>query len=159
MPDDAAVEKQLEVEARGAIVERVRPVAISHPHHMVHQARKAASATQHEGATITTTDSNNSTASSGFFADQFENLDNMDAHIETGEEIWRQCGGRVDAFVCGAGTGGTIAGVSQALKERKQAIQIVLADPPGSSLFLKVCFVSQEQAHRIADHAAIEPCI
>jgi cysteine synthase len=142
MPDDTAIEKQREVEARGAVVERVRPVAISHPQHMVHQACKAASeaCSEKSSAARLTTDSINSTTSSGFYADQFENLDNMNAHIGTGEEIWRQCGGHVDAFVCGAGTGGTIAGVSQALKKRKQAVRIILVDPPGSGLYLKVCF-------------------
>lgn len=135
MPDDAAVEKQHELEARGACVERVRPVAISHPQHMVHKARKAACPAPLEGGSASTLQS----ASGGFFADQFENVDNGEAHMETGEEIWRQCGGRVHAFVCGAGTGGTIAGVSIALKNRKNDVKIVLVDPPGSGLYLKVC--------------------
>lgn len=53
----------------------------------------------------------------GFFADQFENLANYRAHYEgTGPEIWEQVGGRLDAFVAAAGTGGTVAGVSQFLK-------------------------------------------
>jgi cysteine synthase len=121
MPDDAAVEKQQELEARGAVVKRVRPVSISHPEHMVHQARRAAGE-----------------CPGGFFADQFENLDNAEAHIQTGEEIWQQCRGKVDAFVCGSGTGGTIAGVSKALKSRHASIKVVLVDPPGSSLYLKV---------------------
>lgn len=50
----------------------------------------------------------------------------------------QQTGGRLHAFVSGAGTGGTIAGVSQALKEHNPSIQVVLADPQGSSLFNKV---------------------
>lgn len=120
MPDDVAIEKSQELIARGAGVSRVRPVAISHPEHMVSQARRAAS------------------TAGGFFADQFENLANAEAHLQTGQEIWRQSAGRVDAFVCGAGTGGTIAGVSQVLKAYKKSIVICLVDPPGSSLFLKV---------------------
>lgn len=53
----------------------------------------------------------------GFFADQFENLANFRAHYEgTGPEIWEQTGGKLDAFVAAAGTGGTVAGVSRFLK-------------------------------------------
>ncbi len=60
----------------------------------------------------------------------------MRAH--TGEEIWQQTQGRVHAFVSGAGTGGTIAGVSTALKARNPSVRVFLVDPPGSSLFNKV---------------------
>jgi cysteine synthase A len=56
----------------------------------------------------------------------------------TGREIWQQTRGKLHAFVSGAGTGGTIAGVSRALKDLNPSIQIVLADPQGSSLFNKV---------------------
>ena len=74
-----------------------------------------------------------------FFANQFENLSNAKAHyLTTGPEIWRQTNGRVDAFVAGSGTGGTLAGVSAYLKQRNARIVIALADPPGSSLFNKV---------------------
>lgn len=53
----------------------------------------------------------------GFFADQFENLANFRSHYEgTGPEIWEQTGGKLDAFIAAAGTGGTVAGVSQFLK-------------------------------------------
>lgn len=55
-----------------------------------------------------------------------------------GQEIWEQTGGRVDAFVSGAGTGGTIAGVSSYLKQRRPGVQVFLIDPPGSSLYNKV---------------------
>lgn len=74
----------------------------------------------------------------GFFADQFENASNFTAHLTTGREILRQTPGRVHAFVCGSGTGGTIAGVSAALKARWRGTRVFLADPPGSSLLLKV---------------------
>lgn len=143
MPDDAAVEKQHELEARGACVERVRPVAISNPQHMVHQARQAASPAsvdEHSAAAL-------QPANRCFFADQFENTDNAEAHVATGEELWTQCGGHVHAFVCGAGTGGTIAGVSAALKKRKKDVRIVLVDPPGSSLYLKVCMLVMHVVH------------
>jgi cysteine synthase A len=70
------------------------------------------------------------------YADQFENLANRRAHQHgTGAEIWTQTGGRVDAFTCACGTGGTLAGVSDALKARNPAIRIVLADPEGSGLY------------------------
>ncbi len=57
----------------------------------------------------------------------------------SGQEILEQTGGRLHAFVSGAGTGGTIAGVSHALKDRDPGVQVYLADPPGSSLYNKVC--------------------
>jgi cysteine synthase A len=70
------------------------------------------------------------------WANQFDNLANRRAHYETtGPEIWRQTDGAVDAFVASVGTGGTLAGVGQALKERKPAVRIVLADPMGSALY------------------------
>ena len=72
----------------------------------------------------------------GFYADQFDNLANREGHrIGTGEEIWVQTGGRVDAFTCAVGTGGTLAGVSQALKAHRPAVRVVLADPEGSGLY------------------------
>ena len=70
------------------------------------------------------------------FANQFDNLANRAGHrATTGEEIWAQTGGRVDAFTCACGTGGTLAGVSLALKMRNPAVRIVLADPEGSGLY------------------------
>jgi cysteine synthase A len=70
------------------------------------------------------------------WANQFDNVANRRAHYETtGPEIWEQTGGAVDAFVASVGTGGTLAGVGMALKERKPAVQIVLADPMGSALY------------------------
>ncbi|KAI9067333.1 PALP-domain-containing protein [Trametes sanguinea] len=77
----------------------------------------------------------------GFFADQFENRSNYYAHYDgTGPEIWRQTSGWIDAFVSGAGTGGTIAGTGQYLKTKKQDIVVALADPEGSGLYNKVKF-------------------
>ena len=70
------------------------------------------------------------------WANQFDNTANSLAHYEsTGPEIWRQTAGKVDAFVCSVGTGGTIAGVSQFLKERKKDVQLVLSDCMGSALY------------------------
>ena len=70
------------------------------------------------------------------WANQFDNVVNRQAHYETtGPELWRDTGGRIDAFVCATGTGGTLAGVARYLKERSPATRIVLADPMGSSLY------------------------
>ena len=75
----------------------------------------------------------------GYFANQFENAANFRAHLDgTGPEIWRQMGGRrggVDAFVCAAGTGGTIAGVGMGLKELDETVTIALTDPHGAALY------------------------
>ncbi|KAF8840853.1 pyridoxal phosphate-dependent enzyme, beta subunit [Paxillus ammoniavirescens] len=77
----------------------------------------------------------------GFFADQFENRSNFDAHYEgTGPEIWRQTNEKLDAFVSGAGTGGTIAGTGRYIKSMDDRIKVVLADPEGSGLYNKVKF-------------------
>ena len=71
----------------------------------------------------------------GVWANQFDNTANRTAHYEsTGPEIWRQTEGRVDAFVSAVGTGGTLAGVSTFLKERKADMRVVLADCMGSAL-------------------------
>jgi cysteine synthase A len=70
------------------------------------------------------------------WANQFDNLANREGHrMTTGPEIWHQTTGRVDAFTCSCGTGGTLAGVSLALKQRKPEVRIVLADPDGSGLY------------------------
>ena len=70
------------------------------------------------------------------WANQFDNLVNRQAHYETtGPELWRDTGGRIDAFVCSTGTGGTLAGVARYLKERNPQVRIVLADPQGSALY------------------------
>ena len=70
------------------------------------------------------------------WADQFDNPANREGHrTTTGPEIWHQTAGRVDAFTCACGTGGTLAGVAMALKSRNPAVRIVLADPEGSGLY------------------------
>jgi len=69
------------------------------------------------------------------WANQFDNTANAKGHYEgTGQEIWQQTDGKVDGFVCSSGTGGTISGVSNALKEKNKNIKIYLSDPKGSSL-------------------------
>ena len=70
------------------------------------------------------------------WANQFDNVANRLAHIETtGPEIWSQTDGKVDAFTCAVGTGGTLAGVSRYLKSQNPDVKIVLADPMGSALY------------------------
>ena len=70
------------------------------------------------------------------WANQFDNLANREGHRRTmGPEIWAQTEGRIDAFTCSCGTGGTLAGVSMALKAENPDIRIVLADPEGSALY------------------------
>jgi cysteine synthase A len=70
------------------------------------------------------------------FADQWNNLDNRKAHyVSTGPEIWEQTEGKVDGFICSIGTGGTLAGVSTFLRERKKDIVIGVADPRGAAMY------------------------
>src|SRR5215216_4769980 len=70
------------------------------------------------------------------FADQWNNLDNAKAHYEsTGPEIWEQTDGKIDGFICSIGTGGTVAGVSMCLREKRQDIVIGVADPKGAAMY------------------------
>ena len=72
----------------------------------------------------------------GVWANQFDNLANRQGHyLSTGPEIWDQTGGKIDAFTCACGTGGTLAGTALALKECNPNIRVVLADPEGSCLY------------------------
>ncbi len=71
-----------------------------------------------------------------FWANQFDNLSNKKAHYHsTGPEIWKQLNGKVDGFICSVGTGGTLSGVSEFLKEKNSSVKIGLADPLGSALY------------------------
>ncbi|KAJ1892396.1 Cysteine synthase 2 [Kickxella alabastrina] len=123
MPSDQAVEKSQLLQRYGATVERVPPCSIVDKGHFVNVARQRAA--EHTGG--------------AYFVDQFENLLNAQAHYEwTGPEIWAQVRGRMDAFVHGSGTGGTIAGVARYLKEQNPRVRCYLADPQGSGLANKV---------------------
>lgn len=134
MPADVAVEKSNLLRQLGAHVERVTPAPITSPDHFVNLARRRARehAVRHR----------HRDGSVGFFADQFESEANWTAHLRsTGPEIYAQTGGLLDAFVAGAGTGGTVAGVARYLKEEAKmgdSLRIVLADPQGSGLYNKV---------------------
>lgn len=129
MPSDQAIEKSELLLKLGAVVERVPPASIVDPMHFVNRARTLAA--EHT-ADI-------SRVGRGYFANQFENEANWQAHFDgTGPEIFKQCSGRLDAFIAGAGTGGTITGVAKYLKSRLPKIMIALADPQGSGLFNRV---------------------
>lgn len=131
MPSDVALEKSDLLRQLGATVERVTPAPITSPDHFVNLARRRAAehARTHGGSV-------------GFFADQFESDANWTAHLRsTGPEIYAQTGGRLAAFVAGAGTGGTLSGVARYLKEDAEmgdGVRVVLADPQGSGLYNKV---------------------
>ncbi len=129
MPSDQATEKSNLLLKLGAVVERVKPAPIVDQEHFVNRARNLAS--EH---TV-----NPAKRGRGFFANQFETEANWRAHYEgTGPEIYDQTNGDIDAFVAGAGTGGTISGVALFLKSKKPDTKIVLADPSGSGLYNKI---------------------
>ncbi|KAL0089249.1 tryptophan synthase beta subunit-like PLP-dependent enzyme [Phycomyces blakesleeanus] len=126
MPDDQAKEKYQLLEKLGATVEKVRPVSIIDKNQFVNRARERAGAFG-EGESV------------GYFADQFENSANFDAHYKTtGPEIFSQTKGKIDALVLGAGTGGTLSGITCYLKPLVKNLKVFLADPLGSGLYNKV---------------------
>jgi cysteine synthase A len=117
MPDNQSPEKAALLRALGADVRIVRTVPYSDPEHYQKLAPRVAEAL---GAAV---------------GNQFDNVANRNAHYATtGPEIWRDTEGRVDAFTCATGTGGTLGGVSRYLKQQKPGVRIVLADPLGSAL-------------------------
>jgi cysteine synthase A len=119
MPDNQSREKIDILETLGAEVRVVPTVAYSDD--MNYQKQAGRYAQTRDGAV---------------WVNQFDNIANRLAHFEsTGPEIWQQTDGQVDAFVCAVGTGGTIAGVSQYLKQQRPDIQIVLLDCIGSALY------------------------
>lgn len=70
------------------------------------------------------------------WANQFDNVANREAHYKTtGPEIWNDLDGKVDGFICAVGSGGTLAGVAQALRDKRKDIKIGLADPGGAALY------------------------
>ncbi|KAJ2155907.1 Cysteine synthase 2 [Coemansia sp. RSA 552] len=130
MPSDQAVEKSQLLERHGAEVERVAPCSIVDKNNFVNVARRRA-------AEFGRDDPDGKRR--GYFVDQFENPLNSQAHFKTtGPEIYRQTRGRLDVFVHGSGTGGTIAGVTHYLKRRVPGLKSYLADPQGSGLANKV---------------------
>ncbi len=123
MPATQSREKIDALRVTGAEVRLVPAVAYADPNHYAHIARRLCEAM------------NANEPGSAWFANQFDNTANRDFHqATTGPEIWGQTEGRVDGFVCATGTGGTLAGVGRALKQRKPSVRIALADPSGSAL-------------------------
>jgi cysteine synthase A len=117
VPETQAKEKLDTLRMIGADLRLVPAKPFSDPGNYVHVSRRLA---EEMGAV---------------WANQFDNQANARAHeATTGPEIWDQAGGRLDAFTCACGTGGTLAGVGRALKARNPGIRIVLADPGGSGL-------------------------
>jgi cysteine synthase A len=124
MPQTQSREKMDLLNLYGADLRLVEACSYDNPKHYVHISKAIAD------------DLAASRESSVIWAGQFDNLANRNIHYHTtGAEIWQQTAGKVDGFVCSVGTGGTLAGVSAALKERNPEVKIALADPLGSSLY------------------------
>lgn len=146
LPSDQAIEKSNLLLKLGAIVDRVPPAPIVEKDNFVNRARSLAKAhtessavplPESEGGEIQPSD--RMTRGRGFFADQFENEANWRAHYGgSGPEIYAQCNGKLDAFIAGAGTGGTISGVARYLKPLLPDLTVILADPQGSGLYNRV---------------------
>lgn len=119
MPETQSQEKKDTLRALGAQLVLVPAAPYSNPGHFVHTSRRLAEETPN-----------------AVWANQFDNIANRKAHIETtAEEIWAQMDGRVDGFTCAAGTGGTIAGVGLGLKAKNDNVTIALTDPHGAALY------------------------
>ena len=124
IPDTQTQEKKDMLRLVGAELVEVPAVPYSNPNNYVRYSGRLAEA-------LAKTEPNGA-----IWANQFDNVANRRGHYETtGPEIFDQTEGRVDAFVCAVGTGGTLAGVGMALKERNSAIEIAIADPMGAALY------------------------
>ncbi|QEX17043.1 cysteine synthase A [Hypericibacter terrae] len=124
IPDTQSQEKKDMLRLAGADLREVPAVPYKNPENYVHVSGRLAkemAASEPNGA---------------IWANQFDNTANRLGHYRTtGPEIWRQTDGKVDGFICAVGTGGTLAGVAMALKERNPRIKIGLADPLGAALY------------------------
>ncbi len=124
IPDSQSQEKKDAIKAFGAELIEVPPKPYSNPNNFVRLSGRLAeqlSKSHPQGA---------------IWANQFDNVANRQAHIDTtGPEIWEQTDGKVDAFICACGSGGTLAGTAIALRERNSKIKIGLADPGGAALY------------------------
>ena len=124
IPKTQSIEKKETLKKLGAELIEVDAVPYSDPKNYIKQSKKIAE------------DLNKISSNGVYWANQFDNTINTEAHIQTtAEEIWNQTAGSVDGFTCAVGTGGTLAGVSIGLKNKKKDIKIALSDPMGSSLY------------------------
>lgn len=124
IPDTQAQEKKDMLRIAGAELIEIPAVPYSNPNNYVRLSGRLAEAL------------NKSEPNGAIWANQFDNVANRNGHYRTtGPEIWEQTDGKVDGFVAAMGTGGTVAGVSMALKERNSKIVTALADPGGSGIY------------------------
>ena len=124
IPETQSQEKKDMLRLCGAELREVPAVPYKNPENYVHVSRRLT-------AKLVESEPNGA-----IWANQFDNTANRDAHLNgTGPEIWDQTDGKVDGFICAVGTGGTLAGVGMALKQRNPDIQIGVADPPGAALY------------------------
>ena len=124
MPNTQSQEKKDALRLFGAELVEVPALPFSNPNNYQHVGRRLAEQ-------LKKTEKNGV-----IFADQWNNLDNRKGHyVSTGPEIWDETGGKIDGFICSVGTGGTLAGVSSYLREKKKDIVIGLADPRGAAMY------------------------
>ncbi len=124
MPNTQSVEKVHTLQAYGAEVKLIPAVPFKNPNHFVHVSKR-------EAEELAKSDPRGA-----YWANQFDNTANREMHAATtGPEIFEQTDGRIDGFICAAGTGGTLSGVAEALRARKPQVRIGLADPTGSGLY------------------------
>ena len=124
IPDTQSQEKKDMLRLCGADLREVPAVPYRDPDNYIKQSGRLAEALDKENP------------NGAIWANQFDNIANRDGHYRTtGPEIWEQTDGKIDGFICAIGTGGTLAGVSAALRERNPDIKIGLADPPGAALY------------------------
>ena len=124
IPRTQSQEKKDAIRLAGAELVEVDAVPYSNPYNYVRYSGRLAeekAKTEPNGA---------------IWANQFDNVANRQAHVEsTGPEIWAQTDGRVDGFICAVGSGGTLAGVAEALRAKNPEVSIGLADPYGAALY------------------------
>tara|TARA_B100001057_G_C22764504_1_gene917128 strand:+ start:274 stop:1269 length:996 start_codon:yes stop_codon:yes gene_type:complete len=124
IPKTQSIEKKETLKKLGAELIEVEAVPYANPNNYIKQSKKIAE------------DLNKSSSNGVYWANQFDNTINAEAHIQTtAKEIWNQTAGNIDGFTCAVGTGGTLAGVSIGLKNKNSNIKIALSDPMGSSLY------------------------